>query len=177
MQNSRTLWYKFDSKLNPHLRLPRRPDKRGRDEVATIDLKQLLRNIEKNRCGGGHFEFNEPKTSSSTDQNKNAAEKVSNTEESEVVKRSVNFPIVNLKNYDIAEKNDTLFLGQPRHRKTKDYEHPTGRKNEENTVRLNIWLEKFFTQNIVCSEVATTKDMCDKHTERKNPRKVFSGYR
>ena len=54
--------------------------------------------------GGGYFEFNEPRASSSTEQNKIEPENVSSTEEEGVVKPSTNFPIVDLKDYDIAEK-------------------------------------------------------------------------
>ena len=39
-------------------------DKRGRDQVAAIELEHLLRNTENNRWGGGYFEFTEPKASS-----------------------------------------------------------------------------------------------------------------
>ena len=43
------LRFKFDSSLNRKVWVPRRPDKRGKDEVAAIDLELLFRNIENNR--------------------------------------------------------------------------------------------------------------------------------
>ena len=91
------------SNLNRKIWIPRRPDKKEREDVAAIDSKPLFRNIEKNRWGGGYFKFNEPKTSSGMEQNKNEPENVSTTEESDVVKPSTNFPIVDRKDYDIAE--------------------------------------------------------------------------
>ena len=55
------LRFKLESSLNRKVWVPRRPDKRGKDEVAAVDLELLFRNIENNRWGGGYFEFNEPK--------------------------------------------------------------------------------------------------------------------
>ena len=72
--------------------------------MAAIDLELLFRNNEKNRWGGGYFEFSEPKASSSTEQSKHEPENVWGTEESDVVKPSADFPIVGLKDYGIAEK-------------------------------------------------------------------------
>ena len=45
------LRFKFDSSLNRNVWVPRRPDKRGRDEMATICLEFLLPKIEDNRWG------------------------------------------------------------------------------------------------------------------------------
>ena len=79
----------------------RRPDKSerrgGGNRLRTIVWKN------ENRWGGGYFEFNELRASSSTEQNENEPENVSSTEESEVVKPSATFPMVDL-DYDIAEK-------------------------------------------------------------------------
>ena len=68
------------------------------------DSKLLFRNKEKKRLDGGYFELNEPKTISSTEQSKQEPENVSSIEESRVAKTSVNFPIVNLENCDLAVK-------------------------------------------------------------------------
>ena len=119
--------FNFHSKLNQKVSVPRQPKKRGRDEVAAIDQELLFRNNGKNRWGGGYFEFNKPKANSSTEQkitnpaeqNKVGAEPVSSTEDSEVAKLSSNFPIVNLKDYDIAKRTLYYFqvsdmLGKPK---------------------------------------------------------------
>ena len=104
------LWIKFDSNSNQKLWVARRLDKRGRSEVAAIDLELVFRNNGKSRWGGRRFELNEPKPSSSKEQKKTLEqntkepEPVSSTEESKVAKSSSNFPIVDLKDYDIAEK-------------------------------------------------------------------------
>ena len=82
--------FKFDGNLNRKVWVPRRPDKRGRDEVAAIDLELLFRINEKKRWGGGYFEFKESKPSSSKEpkktpeQSMNEPEPPSSTEESEV---------------------------------------------------------------------------------------------
>ena len=91
------LRFKFDSSLNKKVWVPRRPDKRGKDEVAEIDLELLFRNIEKHQWGGGYFEFNETKPCSSREkpstpeQNTIEPEPVSSTEETEMTKSSSNF--------------------------------------------------------------------------------------
>ena len=70
--------------------------------MTANDLELLFTNNEKkNIRGESYFEFKEPKASSSME-NKN--ENVSSTEESDAVKASANFPIVDVKDYDIAEK-------------------------------------------------------------------------
>ena len=43
----------FDNKPNRKVWLPRRPDRRGRNKVASIDLELIFRNNLKNRCNGG----------------------------------------------------------------------------------------------------------------------------
>ena len=72
--------------------------------MAEIGVELLFRDNKKIRCGGGYFEFNEPKASSSTEQNKQEPENVSSTKENDVVKHPANFPIVDLREYHIAEK-------------------------------------------------------------------------
>ena len=70
---------------------------------------QLTLNNEKNQWGRGYFEFNEPKSRSSQgkpgtpEQNTIEPISVSSTEVNEVAKSSSNFPIVDFKDYDIAE--------------------------------------------------------------------------
>ena len=61
------LRFKFDSNWSKKVWVPRPPDKRGRNEVAEIELEILFRNSEKNRGGGGvcYVEFNEPEPSPS----------------------------------------------------------------------------------------------------------------
>ena len=89
------LQFKFHSNLNRKVCLSRRLDKRGRDEVAAIDLELLFRNNKKNRWGGGYFKFNEPRTS--TSMQKNRQETLSINEESEVVPPTASSPILDLK--------------------------------------------------------------------------------
>ena len=104
------LRFKFDSSLNRKVMVLQRPDKRGRDEVAAIDIQRFLRNYERNRWGGGYFEFNEPKPSSikqkasTTEDNTIELESISRTEKSGVAKSSSYFPIFDTKDYDIAER-------------------------------------------------------------------------
>ena len=94
--------------------------------MVAIDLELLFRNHELNRCGRGYFEFNEPKPSSSKEQknipahNKNEPEPITGNDENEVAKSLSNFPIVDLKEYDINEKTIyPLYPSQPCDRKTK----------------------------------------------------------
>ena len=102
--------FKVDSRLNRKIWVPRWPEKWGRDEVAAIDLELHFRNEEKNRWVGGYFEFNEAKPNSSKEksstleQNTIEPEAVSSTDEGEVGKSASNFPIVDLKDHDIAKK-------------------------------------------------------------------------
>ena len=106
----RNIRFKFDGNLNRKVWVPRRTDKRGRDEVAAIDLELFFRINEKKRWGGGYFDFRESKPSSSKEQKKtpeqsmNEPEPTSSTEESEVAKSSSNFAIADRKGYGIAEK-------------------------------------------------------------------------
>ena len=83
---------------------PRRLDNRGRDEVAAIDLELLFRHNGKSRWGGGYFEINELRASSSTERNREEPGNVTSTETSDVVKPLANFPIVDFREYRIAEK-------------------------------------------------------------------------
>ena len=104
------LRFKFDSSLNRKVMVLQRRDKRGRDEVAAIDIQRFLRNNERNRWGGGYSEFNEPKPSSikqkasTTEDNTIELESISRTEESGVAKSLSNFPLFDTKDYDIAER-------------------------------------------------------------------------
>ena len=111
------IWFKFDSNLNRKVSISRPPNKRRRNEVAAIDQELLFRINETNRWGGGYFEFNKRKANSSmeqkvtnpTEQNKIKAEPASIIEDSEVAKSSSNFPLVNLKDYDIAKGEYIIF--------------------------------------------------------------------
>ena len=94
-----TLRFKFDSNLNQKVSVPRKPDRRRRDEGTTFDLELSLQNNEKSRWGSCYFESNEPRTSTSTEMNRQKpAENVSSTEENEVVRPTANFSIVAVKN-------------------------------------------------------------------------------
>ena len=73
--NSGKLQFKFDSILKRNVGLPRRPDKRARGKLASIDLEMLFRNIKKKRLGGGYFGFNEPRARTSTE-GKNVSSKM-----------------------------------------------------------------------------------------------------
>ena len=84
--------------------VPRRLGKRGKGELASIDLKLLLINSDRNQWNGGYFEFNEQRASTSTQNSKHELENVSSTEESDVVRPTATFSIVYWKNFDVAEK-------------------------------------------------------------------------
>ena len=71
----------FDSNSIKKIWVPKRLDKRRRGNVAAIDSELLFRNNEKKRWDGGYFEINEPRASSSTEQNKIEREIVSSTED------------------------------------------------------------------------------------------------
>ena len=79
--------------------------------MAAINLELFFRKNEKNLCGEVYFEF-KPKANASTEQKikntpeqtKDEPEPISSTEENEVAKSLSNFPIVDVKDYDIAEK-------------------------------------------------------------------------
>ena len=109
-QKTGNLWLKFDNNSNQNVWVPRRPDKRGGDEVAAIDLELLFRISENNRCGRGYFELNEPKRSLSREQKytpehtTNKPEPMSSIKECEMAKSLSMFSIVDLKDCDIAKK-------------------------------------------------------------------------
>ena len=102
--------FKFDSSLNRKVWVPRRPNRRRRDEVAEFDLELFFRNSEKNRWTGRYFEFNEPEPGSSNkktnipEQNTIEPEPILGTEKIEVVKSPSNFPVVDLEDYGLADK-------------------------------------------------------------------------
>ena len=97
--------FKFDSSLNWKTRVPRRLDNRLRNEVASIDSELIFRNNEKTIWGGAYFKFNGLSLNTSTERNRQESEKVSSTEKNEVLNPKETFPIVHLKEYDIAKKN------------------------------------------------------------------------
>ena len=73
--------------------------------MAAFDLEILFENNERNRWGGGYFEINEPRASTSTENyQQESTENVSSTEQSETARLTACFPIVDVKDYDIAEK-------------------------------------------------------------------------
>ena len=101
--------FKLDSGSNRKMCVQQRPDKRGMNEVTPIDIEFFSGNMKKSRWGG-YFEFKETKPASTKgkpstrEQNTIEPKPVSSTEENELMKSSSNFPIVDLKDYDIAEK-------------------------------------------------------------------------
>ena len=99
---------------------------------------------------------------------------VLSTEESDVVKPSANFPIVDLKDDDIAkktmhyiqvnqviEKPNTENVEAGRNLKISDFNFLTDLKTNTNTQNLG-WLE-----------IAATEDICEKQAERKCSKKLF----
>ena len=70
----------------------------------SIDLALSLRNNEKNRWDGGFFEFNESRGNTSTERHKEKFENVSSTEKDDVVRPTANFPIFDVKDYNITGK-------------------------------------------------------------------------
>ena len=98
------LRFKFNTDLNRKVWVPRRSGRGGRDEMAAIDLELLSKNNERNRWGGAYFKLNGLRASSTTERNKQKPENVSSTEESDMVQPPANFPIVDSKDYDNAEK-------------------------------------------------------------------------
>ena len=80
----------------------------------------MFRNIKKNQWGGRYFQFNGPRANKSTEKNKQEHENLSSTEENDVARPTANFPIIDLKDYDIAEKIFTKYPSEPRNSKTKD---------------------------------------------------------
>ena len=103
-----SLRFKFDINANRKKMGPQTTGQTRWPQSASNYCSEIIK-----RTGGRNYiEFNESKARSSTEQkitntseqNKNEPEPISNTEESEVAKSSSNFPIVELKDYDIAEK-------------------------------------------------------------------------
>ena len=83
--------FKVNSHLNQEMWIPRQPDKRGRDEVAAVDLELVFKKMK--RINGVEATF----SSSSLERIKIEPEKVSSTVENDVVKPSTKFPNVDLK--------------------------------------------------------------------------------
>ena len=87
------------------MKVRRRPKRRSRKEVAAIDFEVIFRNNERKRCAEWHSEFNEPRTSTSTESKRQEpTENVSSTKESDVERPMASFPTVGLNIYDIAQK-------------------------------------------------------------------------
>ena len=111
-----------------------------------MDIELPLRNNQKNQWGGGYFEPDEPKPSSSKEkpitleQNTIEPKPVSSTEESEMAKSSSNFPIVDLKDYHIVEK--TILYIQMNHvieqPKTKSIEAEENLKKAESDLMIGL---------------------------------------
>ena len=120
---------------------------RERDEVAGIDQEVLFRNNDKNRWGRGDFDLNKPKSSSITEQNKNEFEPVRSTEESEEMKSSFIFPMLDAKDYDITESTIHFSQSQSCDWKTEIEEHRSRGKFEEGWVQLHDWPKNSDTQN------------------------------
>ena len=132
--------FNFDSNLNRKVWVPRRLDKKGRNEVASIDLEPLLRNNEKNRRGGEYFEFDEPKGRKRTERNKQEPKNVVSTAEGDVVRPASIFPTVDLKDYDVAEK--TIQYIQVNHVIDKPKTKLPKHKNTSRRPNSTSWLIK-----------------------------------
>ena len=81
---------RYDHYLQRKVWVPRRPDKRSREEIAEIDIKLIERS---ERLGGGYM----------TPRRDNALEEISSNEES-ILGQGTNFPIIDWKRYDITGK-------------------------------------------------------------------------
>ena len=66
----RNIGFNVDSKLHRKVYVPRRLEKRGRDEVVSFDLKLLFRGNEKNQWREVNFESNEQMTITRTENKK-----------------------------------------------------------------------------------------------------------
>ena len=140
--------------------------------MAAVDLELLFQN-EKNRWDGVCFEFNEPKPSSTKEQQNtpeqtaNEPEPISSNEEGEVAKTS-NFLIVVLEDYDIANK--TLHFIQINHvikklnTKSTEAEEKLKKSEFDFTIALKILVQKTIT--IGRSENITTGNLCPKKTRQ-----------
>ena len=100
------LWLQSDNNVSQKAWTPRKPDKRGRDDVETFDLEILIRKKEKNREHGGYFNYNKTRASTSMERNKQEPKNVSS---SDIGRPTANFPVVDLKEYEPAEKQNITF--------------------------------------------------------------------
>ena len=113
-------WFKFVCNLNRKLWVPRRSEKRGRDDVTSIDLGLLFKDKQENRPGGGYFEFNQTKANTSTEKNNHDPENVSSNEESRVVRPTANLPFADIKKLRHRQENNTLYLRKSPNREAGD---------------------------------------------------------
>ena len=121
------LRFKFDSNFNRKVWVPRRPNEGGRDEVVAIDLGLLFRSKERNRWGGGYFEFNEPIASTSTERNQQqTTQNGSNFEEGGAARPAASFPKLRSERLRYRLKDNSQFPGQPHDRKAKICKHRSG---------------------------------------------------
>ena len=171
------LRFNFDSNFNRKVWVPRRPDKRGRDEVAVIDVEILFRNQEKKTWGGGYFEFNEPRASTSTERNRQeSTENVSSTEESEVARPTGSFLMVDLKDYDIVEK--TIHYIQVNHMIEKPKFGNTEAEENLQKVEFNfmVHLKTLIHKTSVDPNLLLMKVFQRNNQTERAPRRILSGF-
>ena len=99
----------INSNLNRRILVPRRPNKRSREEVDSKDLQLVLRNNGKNWRGVRHFEYYGQRASSITEEERQKLRIIWHTEENEPALSTANFPIVDLEHYDIG-KSTQLYI-------------------------------------------------------------------
>ena len=171
------LRFNFDSNFNRKVWVPRRPDKRGRDEVAVIDVEILFRNQEKNRWCGGYFEFKEPRASTSTMRNRQeSSENVSSTEESEVARPTGSFFIVDLKDYDIVEKS--IHYMQVNHMIEKPKFENTEAEENLQKAKFNfmVHLKTLIHKTSVDPNLLLMKVFQRNNQKERAPRRILSGF-
>ena len=168
--------FNFDSNLNQKVWVP---DNRTRDEnmrweqvnwsccSETTKNKQMRRRL---------FRIQQTKSGFEYRANKQKAENVSNTEEIDVLNPSANFPNVDKKDNDIAEK--TIHYIQVNH----VIEKPKAKKAETKNF-LGSWIQLYgcfrdpHTQDFGWSETAASEVMREKPSKNKSPRKNFFPFR
>ena len=95
--------FKLDNGLKRKVWVRRRPDVKGRDKVASIDVERLFRNKKRNRWGRTYIGVSEPIASTNAERKKQGLKCVSSTKQSDVMWPTANFNVVDLKEYYFAK--------------------------------------------------------------------------